>query len=364
MVAIRVGHKGSFICQPEETILAAGQRAGFGFPKACRNGNCGRCAGQLLNGCVLLPQAQQSQINSQTKTGHVVCAGQPGSDTVLYCIAKALSDCDIAEHLITAPGELPVNTLRCQIADIRPLNHNVSAVSLRLPAGQKVHWHAGQYLLLGEKQEAAFSIANSVANGSSRELLLHIRHEEGNASATALMAELREHATALATLPLGERYIDQAPQQPIWFICGSTGFAPARAMIDRKSTRLNSSHVRNSYAVFCLKKKTKTYSFIEEAFPETQNYADTILVGYTDLYFYLTDMLDPFINKAQLQTWGISKPAGMVLYGPPGSGKIYWAKKIASMIGYEFVHVYKDYLAGNFKTSQDSFSRFLTKNIF
>src|SRR6266699_6223781 len=26
---------------------------------------------------------------------------------------------------------------------------------------------------------------------------------------------------------------------------------------DRKSTRLNSSHVRNSYAVFCLKKKKK-----------------------------------------------------------------------------------------------------------
>src|SRR5204862_7363115 len=34
---------------------------------------------------------------------------------------------------------------------------------------------------------------------------------------------------------------------------------PARAMTDmdadRKSTRLNSSHVENSYAVFCLKKK-------------------------------------------------------------------------------------------------------------
>src|SRR3989442_9896208 len=28
---------------------------------------------------------------------------------------------------------------------------------------------------------------------------------------------------------------------------------------DRKSTRLNSSHVRISYAVFCLKKKTTTY---------------------------------------------------------------------------------------------------------
>src|SRR5690606_42085937 len=29
-----------------------------------------------------------------------------------------------------------------------------------------------------------------------------------------------------------------------------------RAAVDRKSTRLNSSHVKISYAVFCLKKKT------------------------------------------------------------------------------------------------------------
>src|SRR5436305_11645879 len=33
--------------------------------------------------------------------------------------------------------------------------------------------------------------------------------------------------------------------------------APATTQPDRKSTRLNSSHVRISYAVFCLKKKKK-----------------------------------------------------------------------------------------------------------
>src|SRR5690606_40022861 len=32
----------------------------------------------------------------------------------------------------------------------------------------------------------------------------------------------------------------------------------AEGLEDRKSTRLNSSHVKISYAVFCLKKKTKT----------------------------------------------------------------------------------------------------------
>src|SRR3989442_7495893 len=31
-------------------------------------------------------------------------------------------------------------------------------------------------------------------------------------------------------------------------------------IVDRKSTRLNSSHVRISYAVFCLKKKTTSVS--------------------------------------------------------------------------------------------------------
>src|SRR5690554_7356941 len=36
---------------------------------------------------------------------------------------------------------------------------------------------------------------------------------------------------------------------------GQADFIPGR---DRKSTRLNSSHVRISYAVFCLKKKTST----------------------------------------------------------------------------------------------------------
>src|SRR5207249_8802003 len=38
---------------------------------------------------------------------------------------------------------------------------------------------------------------------------------------------------------------------------GECAFCRARSRQDRKSTRLNSSHVSISYAVFCLKKKKK-----------------------------------------------------------------------------------------------------------
>src|SRR6202040_23413 len=40
--------------------------------------------------------------------------------------------------------------------------------------------------------------------------------------------------------------------------CSSPAFLMS-ILLDRKSTRLNSSHVEMSYAVFCLKKKTQTH---------------------------------------------------------------------------------------------------------
>src|SRR3712207_7824493 len=40
----------------------------------------------------------------------------------------------------------------------------------------------------------------------------------------------------------------------------ATGTVPVPIALDRKSTRLNSSHANISYAVFCLKKKQTLYS--------------------------------------------------------------------------------------------------------
>src|SRR5690242_21060109 len=62
-----------------------------------------------------------------------------------------------------------------------------------------------------------------------------------------------------------ERMLDKAKakrgrkraSEPILIACERPEDVPARVdvLIDRKSTRLNSSHMSISYAVFCLKKK-------------------------------------------------------------------------------------------------------------
>src|SRR5690606_41951927 len=71
----------------------------------------------------------------------------------------------------------------------------------------------------------------------------------------------KDHLLPIAGIGALSRQIGDPPSQPM-----HEGFSdfpvaiadnPDRFGLDRKSTRLNSSHVKISYAVFCLKKKTK-----------------------------------------------------------------------------------------------------------
>src|SRR5690606_40060586 len=49
-----------------------------------------------------------------------------------------------------------------------------------------------------------------------------------------------------------------------WISANEPAIRQVQASRDRKSTRLNSSHVKNSYAVFCLKKKKKILNRIHK----------------------------------------------------------------------------------------------------
>src|SRR5437870_8839653 len=73
----------------------------------------------------------------------------------------------------------------------------------------------------------------------------------------------RGSGRASSTLPGGVTALGGAGATGVGVGCSGTGGdirsvrKPPRKHRDRKSTRLNSSHVAISYAVFCLKKKKK-----------------------------------------------------------------------------------------------------------
>src|SRR5690606_40988581 len=51
---------------------------------------------------------------------------------------------------------------------------------------------------------------------------------------------------------------EEPPAKGLCVLQAAKPVGEVRSVLDRKSTRLNSSHVKISYAVFCLKKKKKT----------------------------------------------------------------------------------------------------------
>src|SRR5215475_7478017 len=84
--------------------------------------------------------------------------------------------------------------------------------------------------------------------------VLVIRAEEAEQRAGQVLAQVHDRAD-LERHALGRR----ADNERAVTVDGGIQRQAAGGQEDRKSTRLNSSHVKISYAVFCLKKKKKPY---------------------------------------------------------------------------------------------------------
>ncbi len=89
------------------------------------------------------------------------------------------------------------------------------------------------------------------------------------------------------------------------------------------------------------------YQFVYNYFGDKIKLAQRNFIGYRDLYFHIVKMLNPIIDETQTKDWGIEKPSGIILYGPKGSGKIFWSKKIAEIINYDFQEIKKSHLTNS-----------------
>src|SRR3989442_9950213 len=118
------------------------------------------------------------------------------------------------------------------------------------PSRAKVHLRLD---VNGEVQEVAFA---------PHKTLLEVLREDLGLTGTKHGCELGECGTCTVLLD-GRPQLSclvlalECEDQPVVTVEGLAR-GPHPDPLDRKSTRLNSSHVRISYAVFCLKKKTPT----------------------------------------------------------------------------------------------------------
>jgi CDP-4-dehydro-6-deoxyglucose reductase, E3 len=220
-------HGRSLHVTPEQPVLEAALAAGLNLPHSCKSGHCSSCRARLIAGEIRYPGPRPAGITAEEERN-----GQ-----ILLCQARARSDLIIEARLIAAVADVEIKTLPCRIAALTPLAPDVMQVLLRLPAVERLRFHAGQYLdvLLAGGKRRSFSIASPPHDSELIEL--HVRRVSGGGFTERLFGTARGADTPLAVGsllriegPIGQ-FSYREGHSPILMLAGGTGFAPLKSIL-------------------------------------------------------------------------------------------------------------------------------------
>jgi len=214
------GH--AFSVAPGETVLEAALRQGIGLPYGCRNGACGACKGILRSGELAYGEYQERALHENEKA-----AGK-----ALTCCTKPLTDIVFEVRELAGARDLSIRTLPCRVERVEKPADDVAILSLKLPAGERLQFLAGQYIdiLMKDGKRRSFSMAN--APHDDQFLQLHVRKSPGGAFSNYVFEEMKERAILRFEGPLGTFYLREDSDKPTIFVAGGTGFAPIKAQIE------------------------------------------------------------------------------------------------------------------------------------
>jgi CDP-4-dehydro-6-deoxyglucose reductase len=221
-----------------QPVLEAALAAGLNLPHSCKSGHCGSCRARLKAGEIRYPDGRPLGITAQEEHGGYV----------LLCQARAQSDVVVEARLIASVADVEIKTLPCRIARLSELAPDVMQVMLRLPAVERLRFHAGQYLdvLLEGGRRRSFSIASPPHDNELIEL--HVRRVSGGgfterlfqpasgaaaaggAPASGADAPLAPGSLLRIEGPLGQ-FSYHGGSGPALMVAGGTGFAPLKSML-------------------------------------------------------------------------------------------------------------------------------------
>ncbi|UCB54166.1 MAG: CDP-6-deoxy-delta-3,4-glucoseen reductase [Thiotrichales bacterium] len=213
------GHE--FDVEQGETVLDAALRQGIGLPYGCRNGACGKCAGELAAGEIAYSGELSGLALEQQQQGKT-----------LFCQACPQSNLEIKVREISTSRDVEIKTLPCRVEKMELLTHDIMKLELKLPETERLQFLAGQYIefLLKDGKRRAFSIANAPHDDEFIEL--HIRHVPDGQFGDYVFDGMKVKELLRLEGPLGNYYLREESDRPIILMGGGTGFAPLKGMLE------------------------------------------------------------------------------------------------------------------------------------
>ena len=221
----------SFTATSDETLLAAGLRAGVGLPYGCKDGACGSCKCKKLSG----------EVTHGTHQSKALSADEEAAGFVLTCCAQAHSDVVLESRQVVDVGAFPIKKMPVRVLSLEKKSSDVMVVKLQLPATEAVQYHAGQYVdfLLRDGDRRSYSMANAphtLTQGQAA-IELHIRHMPGGKFTEHVFGAMKEKEIQRVEGPQGSFFLREDSDKPIVFLASGTGFAPIKAILEHMQHR-------------------------------------------------------------------------------------------------------------------------------
>jgi CDP-4-dehydro-6-deoxyglucose reductase len=211
-----------FTVDDDETVLAAAIRAGVGLPYGCKNGACSSCKGKIRSGTVALKAHQLRALSAE----------EEAQGYSLFCCAVPQEDLVIEAREVLGVGEFPPKKMPSRVIALERVAPDVVVMTLQLPANEKLHFRAGQYVefLLRDGRRRSYSLAS--APHVDGPLTLHIRHMPGGLFTDQVFATLKERDILRFEGPLGTFFLREDSDKPMVLLASGTGFAPIKAIVE------------------------------------------------------------------------------------------------------------------------------------
>ena len=214
------GHQ--FSCEADETVLAAAIRAGVGLPYGCKNGACGSCKGKVVSGSVQHRPHQQRALPPE----------EEAAGFSLFCCATTTGDLVIEAREVAGSSDYPIKKMPSRVTTIEKVAPDVVVLTLQLPASERLHYRAGQYIeiMLRDNKRRSYSMASAPVDGGP--VSLHSRHPPGGPFTDQGFGSMKERDILRFEGPMGTFFLREDSDKPVVLLASGTGFAPLKAIVE------------------------------------------------------------------------------------------------------------------------------------
>ncbi|MGK5044863.1 CDP-6-deoxy-delta-3,4-glucoseen reductase [Janthinobacterium sp. GB4P2] len=214
------GHQ--FSCEADETVLSAAIRAGVGLPYSCKSGACSSCKGKIVSGSV-----QHKPYQASSLTEDEAAAGYS-----LLCCAVPQGDLVVQAREVAGSSDYPIKKMPSRVTTIEKVAPDVVVLTLQLPASERLHYRAGQYIeiMLRDNKRRSYSMASAPVEGGP--VSLHIRHMPGGLFTDQVFGSMKERDILRFEGPMGTFFLREDSDKPVVLLASGTGFAPLKAIVE------------------------------------------------------------------------------------------------------------------------------------